>query len=51
MNVKFKQQLQQELTNIDNAGLYKKERIIINPQGALIDSRSRGSLTFAQIII
>ena len=36
MNVKFKQQLQQELTNIDNAGLYKKERIIINPQGALI---------------
>ena len=36
MNVKFKQQLQQELTNIDNAGLYKKERIIVNPQGALI---------------
>ena len=36
MNVKFKQQLNKELKNIDNAGLYKKERIIINPQGALI---------------
>ena len=36
MNVKFKQQLNKELQNIDNAGLYKKERIITNPQGALI---------------
>jgi len=26
--------LQQELTEIENAGLYKKERIIISPQGA-----------------
>jgi glycine C-acetyltransferase len=26
--------LQQELTDIENAGLYKKERIIISPQGA-----------------
>jgi glycine C-acetyltransferase len=29
--------LQQELTDIENAGLYKKERIIISPQGADIE--------------
>jgi len=33
---KFQQQLQDELTNIQEAGLYKKERIITNPQGASI---------------
>ena len=33
---KFQQQLQDELENIQEAGLYKKERIITNPQGACI---------------
>ena len=31
---KFQKQLQDELQTIDEAGLFKKERIIINPQGA-----------------
>jgi len=33
---KFQQQLKDELVNIQEAGLYKKERIITNPQGASI---------------
>ena len=33
---KFQKQLQDELANIKEAGLYKKERIITNPQGACI---------------
>ena len=33
---KFQKQLQDELVNIKEAGLYKKERIITNPQGASI---------------
>ena len=33
---KFQKQLQEELANILEAGLYKKERIITNPQGASI---------------
>ena len=33
---KFQKQLQNELTVIKEAGLYKKERIITNPQGATI---------------
>ncbi len=33
---KFQKQLQDELTVIKEAGLYKKERIITNPQGATI---------------
>jgi len=33
---KFQKQLQDELANIQEAGLYKKERIITNPQGASI---------------
>src|ERR1035437_10480773 len=32
----FKLHLQNELTNIEQAGLYKNERIIISPQGAKI---------------
>ncbi len=32
----FKSHLQSELTSIEQAGLYKKERIIITPQGASI---------------
>jgi len=33
---KLQQQLQTELNNIKEEGLYKDERIITNPQGALI---------------
>ena len=33
---KLQSQLQEELSNIKDEGLYKSERIIINPQGALI---------------
>ena len=33
---KFQKQIQDELANIKEAGLYKKERIITNPQGASI---------------
>ena len=33
---KLQKQLQDELANIKEAGLYKKERIITNPQGASI---------------
>ena len=33
---KFQKQLQDELANIQEAGLYKKERIITNSQGASI---------------
>ena len=33
---KLQQQLQQELYNIKEEGLYKEERVIMNPQGALI---------------
>jgi len=33
---KFQKQLKDELANIKEAGLYKKERIITNPQGASI---------------
>ena len=31
---KFQKQLQEELQSIQDAGLFKKERIIINPQAA-----------------
>ena len=33
---KLKAQLQSELHNIMEEGLYKKERVIMNPQGTLI---------------
>ena len=33
---KLRQQLQTELNNIKEEGLYKEERVIVNPQGALI---------------
>ena len=33
---KLKSQLQEELSNIKDEGLYKRERIIMNPQGSLI---------------
>ena len=33
---KLQQQLQKELNNIKEEGLYKDERVIMNPQGALI---------------
>ena len=34
---KFQQFLQNELANIENVGLYKKERVIVSPQGAVIN--------------
>lgn len=36
MYSKFQQYLQNELANIESAGLYKKERVIVSPQGAEI---------------
>ena len=36
MYQEFKSHLQTELTNIREAGLYKNERIIVSPQGAVI---------------
>ena len=33
---KFQKQLQDELVNITDSGLFKKERIITNPQGASV---------------
>jgi glycine C-acetyltransferase len=36
MYTKFQQFLQNELTAIDTAGLYKRERVIVSPQGAEI---------------
>jgi glycine C-acetyltransferase len=36
MYQQFKQYIQAELTNIEQAGLYKNERIIVSPQGAVI---------------
>ncbi|MBT7620309.1 MAG: glycine C-acetyltransferase, partial [Flavobacteriales bacterium] len=33
---KLQSQLQEELSNIKDEGLYKRERIIMNPQGSLI---------------
>jgi len=36
MYQEFKKQLESELTAIDDAGLYKKERVIVSPQGAVI---------------
>ena len=35
---KFQKQLQDELQDIKEAGLFKKERIIVNPQAAVIKS-------------
>ncbi|MBN1413503.1 MAG: glycine C-acetyltransferase [Bacteroidales bacterium] len=37
---KIKEHLQQELKSIEEAGLYKKERIIVSPQGARIKIES-----------
>jgi len=36
MYQEFKSYLQTELTNIEEAGLYKNERVIVSPQGAVI---------------
>ena len=38
---KFQKQLQDELENIQQAGLYKKERIITNPQGGKYSCKYR----------
>ena len=47
---KFQKQLQEELQSIQEAGLFKKERIIINPQAADI-RKWRRCLNFVLIII
>ena len=39
---KLKQQLQEELNNIYEAGLYKKERVITKPQATEIEVSSIG---------
>ena len=41
---KFQKQLQDELANIKDAGLYKNERIITNPQGASIRVSTGGEV-------
>ena len=41
---KFQKQLQDELASIKEAGLYKKERIITNPQGASIRVSTGGEV-------
>lgn len=48
----LKEVLQKELTSIEEAGLFKKERIIITPQGAAIRvSDGREVIIFAPTII
>ena len=48
---KFQKQLQEELQSIQDAGLFKKERIIINPQAADIRvSTGEDVLNFVLII-
>ena len=37
MREKFREQLENELIDITNSGLYKEERIITNPQGRSIE--------------
>ncbi|MBN2273444.1 MAG: glycine C-acetyltransferase [Bacteroidales bacterium] len=41
---KIKEHLQQELRNIEEAGLYKKERIIVSPQDAVIKIENGGEV-------
>ncbi|RRQ45770.1 glycine C-acetyltransferase [Chryseobacterium sp. SC28] len=43
---KFLENLQNELSNIENDGLYKKERIITSPQGAEIEVGGKRLLNF-----
>lgn len=48
----FKSFLQSELQGIENAGLYKNERIIVSPQGAAIRvSDGKEVLNFCATII
>lgn len=44
MNGNFKEHLEKELKEIDNAGLYKRERIIVSPQGAEIKVKEGGEV-------
>ncbi len=46
MNKKFIQRLQNELTEIENAGLYKKERVISSEQAAQIIANGKNVLNF-----
>ncbi|MBX7206259.1 MAG: glycine C-acetyltransferase [Bacteroidia bacterium] len=40
----FQQHLQKELTAIDEAGMYKRERIITTPQGAVVKTTAGGEV-------
>ncbi len=44
MNNKVNQDIQQELDTIEEAGLYKKERIITGPQSAEINTKEAGDV-------
>lgn len=46
MNEKFNQRIQQELQEIEQAGLFKKERIITSKQGAEIQVNNKTVLNF-----
>lgn len=46
MNEKFVQRIQQEIKEIQEAGLYKQERIITSPQGAEIVENGKTVLNF-----
>ena len=39
----FQQHLQKELQAIEEAGLYKRERIITTPQGAVVKTTAAGA--------
>ena len=51
MNEKFVSRIAAELTEIEQAGLYKKERIITSEQGAEIIVGGKNVLNFALITI
>lgn len=46
MNSKFAQRIAKEVDDVRNAGLYKKERIIVSPQGAEIEVGGQTVLNF-----
>ena len=46
MNQKFSQRIAKEVEEVKGAGLYKKERIIVSPQGAEIEVGGKTVLNF-----
>ena len=46
MNQKFSQRIAKEVEEVKDAGLYKKERIIVSPQGAEIEVGGKTVLNF-----